>query len=310
MQWKVIGLSVCLFALAASAQDREIEELEREMEELSEKIELLEKLAAGMEALEALGRERELEMMERVVRELTVHARGRTERQIAERQLEALRFAFDAFEGRKEERFVAMREALEHGIHARELLLEGERGEYARKVIRTQPKAAHLIEILMVARDELREQGKAERAMFVHRVATEWREGHKRKQERVKANMHALEVAYESLAGLDDERNRKIRGMLGERIKQLRGGKEWNREQTAQVLEILHYCEERLREQKKHDAADIVHRYREPLLARWRESRPEANLERRVARLERKVDRMAELLERILHELEADEDDD
>jgi hypothetical protein len=307
MQWKLVWVSICLFALGASGQDREIEELEREMEELSRKVEILEGLAAGMEALEELGKHRELDMLRRVVEEVKVGARrGDGEREIAQRYLKALRIAFEAFDGQKGSKARAIREDLEHGIHARELLLEGERGEKARRVVRTQPKPAHLIEILFYAANVLKKQDKDEQAGFVQRVAQEWLDGHRGKAQRGEKFMHALELAHESLAAYKDERNQKIRGTLGERMEQLRAGREWNHDQTGQVIEILHYCEERLREQKKADAADLVHGVRERLHARWREPKPkpDADLAQRVERLERRVEKIAGLLERLVEELE------
>lgn len=307
MQWKIIGAAVCLLALGASGQDREIEELEREMEELARKVEILEGLAAGMEALEELGKERELDMLRRVVEEVKVGARrADDEREIAKRYLKAMRIAFKAFDGQDGEKVKRIREDLEHGIHARELLLEGERGEEARRVVRTQPKAAHLIEILFYAAEVLKKRDRDEQAGFVQRVAREWLEGHRGKAQRGEKFMHALELAHDSLAALKDERNRKIRGTLAERMEQLRAGREWNRDQTGQVIEILHYCEDRLREQKKADAADLVHGVRERLHARWRDQKPKADggLAQRVERLERRVEEIAGLLERLVEELE------
>ena len=98
--------------------------------------------------------------------------------------------------------------------------------------------------------------------------------------------------------------------MLGERMDQIRAGREWNREQTAQVIEILHSCEDRLREQKKPDAADLVHGVRERLHASWKQHQPERGIEERVAHLERRVEKIANLLERVLDELEDDDEDD
>ncbi|MHC4450306.1 MAG: hypothetical protein ACYS0E_09255 [Planctomycetota bacterium] len=307
MRWKVVWISICLFALCASGQDREIEELEREMEELAEQVEILEGLDAGMEALERLGKHRELEMLRRVVDELKVGARrGDGEREIAKRYLKAMRIAFKAFEGRDGEKVQRIRNDLEHGIHARELLLEGKRGEEARRVVRTQPKPEHLIEILFYAARVLKKQDKDEQAGYVQRVAQEWLNGHRGKAQRGEKFMHALELAHESLAAAKDERNRKIRAMLGERMEQLRARREWNRDETGQVIEILHYCEDRLREQKKADAADLVHGVRERLHARWREQKPKADegLAQRVERLERRVEKIAGLLERLVEELE------
>lgn len=305
MQWKMIGATVCLLALGAFGQDREIEELEREMEELARKVEILEGLAAGMEALEELGKERELDMLRRVVEEVKVGARRADgEREIAKRYLKAMRIAFKAFDGQEGKKVQRIREDLEHGIHARELLLEGERGEEARRVVRTQPKPAHLIEILFYAAKVLKEQDKDEQAGFVQRVAQEWLEGHRRKAARGDRSMHALELALESIGRPKDERSRKIRGMLEERTEQLRAGKEWNRQQTGQVIELLQTCEQLLRKQKKADAADLVHRYREQLRARWESGKSEANLAERVGRLERRVEKIAGLLERLVEELE------
>jgi len=143
-------LALALGARAQEGRDEEIEELEREMEELAEKVEVLEGLAAGLEALEALGRDREAEMLRGAIRDVREGRERRDDREqrTLEWQNEVLRTAFRAFEGMDGRKHDAIRDALEHAIHARELRLEGARHADARRVLRTQPGEENLIEIM------------------------------------------------------------------------------------------------------------------------------------------------------------------
>ena len=305
----IVG-ALCLAAPVSYAQEeaeREIrrveERAERREAELEERIEILEGLAAGMEALKRLGRERELEMLRAVAREIGKERPRGGDAELIERRLRALRVSFGAFEGQKGEQFARFRDVIEHGIHAREIMLEGAWDADAKRVLRNQPKAEQLIELLMHSDKFLRERKRKEQAAFVRQVAREWL-GSLRNEHA----LHALEFAEQSLEGARDKRNRHIRELLGARMDQLRAGHEWNRDETGQVLEMLHHCEDRLREQRKADAADIVHRYREQLHTRWKKGRERDQLAARVERLEDRVNRIADLLERLVDQLEEEDD--
>jgi hypothetical protein len=234
--------------------------------------------------------------------------------------MEALRMAFGVFEGMDGRRFDRIRDALEHGIHARELERAGREDEEARRVMRLQPGDENLLQILAYAERLCRVRKQDERADHIHRARETWNRPSERPRERPHRDrrwheaMHALEIAHESL-----ERER-LKEMLRNRMEQLRANREWTLEQTGQVLEILAHAEERLRRAERGDAADLVHRYREGLHTHWKRARenaerrrPDREMAERVERLERRMERMAQLLERVVDELEdraEDEDDD
>lgn len=118
------------------------------IERNSEQEEILHGLEQGMVALRKLGRHEELEMLERVANE--VREGENPERQEAHHQLEIMRSGVHALleAGRKD-----TAELLELAILARELKLEGRRGEEAQAIFKRAPDRAQQAEILKYASD-------------------------------------------------------------------------------------------------------------------------------------------------------------
>jgi len=182
----IVGLVALVSIPFAIADEREEEHKRaRRSDAAKERMdpeEILEGLEHGIRALEALGREREIEilMLRKVaqgVRErMHEGRRGRPERHDPERefvhhQLRALQMAFELYENSEGEKMGRLAEMVEHAIHARELRLEGRRDREAIEVYESAPKHGNVIELLMYAAKLLKKRDKPEAAEFVGGVA-------------------------------------------------------------------------------------------------------------------------------------------
>lgn len=188
--WLALALLVCLTpARAAVAQEERHQLTDHEFSQLREVLKMLEN---GKGALNELGRA-ELAVLLGVVahevrgqldragglrEERPARDEERSERQIVEERLEVLRAALGIV---REAMHLEVAERIEHAIHAHELMLEGRRGEKARKVIRTAPKAEETIELLGHAAHLYQEFGMPDRAeMILHMRKELWRSRERR----------------------------------------------------------------------------------------------------------------------------------
>ena len=180
--------------------------------------EILDGLRRGIAALHALGHHDQAEKLEAVAREFQREHAGRSqrgragrrrgenkERQVARHQLEIMRMAMEGL-AERERRDGA--DLLEHAIHARELALEGRRGEDAQHVRRTAPSREQQAELLERAAGELRELGRNEQAGAVAELARSMARKRQRRQgsrptEHVEAVMHRMAQLEERLAGME-----------------------------------------------------------------------------------------------------------
>lgn len=106
---------------------------------------------------------------------------GRSDREHLTHQIEVMRLAMPAIlEAGRED----TAELLEHGIHARELMLEGARGEEARHVIESAPELGAMVEILGWASRLWEEFGHEEKAHVVGQLAEQMRAEWRQRQER------------------------------------------------------------------------------------------------------------------------------
>jgi len=161
----------------ASAQ----RERQRDFREDGAYEELIHHLEMGMVALEELGREEALAMLARIADEARDERRAaqkaragreregaRTERQEAQRQLEILALAHDAFrESNKQE----AAERIELAMHAHELRLAGHRGEEAQHIYEQAPRREELGKLLKHASGLWAEWGHAEQAGLTAELA-------------------------------------------------------------------------------------------------------------------------------------------
>lgn len=146
-----IGAALLLVA-CASAQREET----RDVRPDAHYEKLIHQLELGMSALRELGRHDALEMLERVTddvrRERQEARHGRdgpsAEREVAERHLEILRWAFHAFQ---EAEAGDAAERMEHAIHAQELTLEGRRDDEALRVRESAPGLEERVKLLKKA---------------------------------------------------------------------------------------------------------------------------------------------------------------
>ena len=180
----------------------------------------------------------------------------RGEREIAERQIEALRLAVPAL--REGERRDAA-ELVELAIHARELALEGRRDREARAISERGPDREQIIELLVLAEDLYREFGMKERAATVSSMTEElWPKRRRARHSR--------------------ERGERRRGH--------------EREQAIHDLEVMRIARHALLEADRHDAADLLQRAiraREVTLE-GREDREAATIRDRGPRLGQQVE--------------------
>ncbi len=148
--------------------------------------EILDGLERGMVALEQLERRRELDVLRRVAddvrREMRNADGGGREREIAERQIEALRLALDVL--RDEGRIEAI-ELGERAIHAREVALERRRDPEARDIRQRSPGRERIIDLMNLAQELYRRIGAEDRAEMVDRLTDElWSRGRDRQRGR------------------------------------------------------------------------------------------------------------------------------
>ena len=129
----------------------------------------------------------------------------------ARRELEILRLAMKAF---LEEEKADAADRIEHAIHARELRLEGKRGEEAQKVFRTEPKRADLGELLLHASKIWAEFGHEQKAALTKELGKRYlahaqrgaqREAHADREARIRQLKAQLQEITEVLHRLARE---------------------------------------------------------------------------------------------------------
>jgi len=191
----IVGLAALLTVPFAVADEREEEQERRELEEIMEGLE------HGMQALKALGAEREFKAVQRIangVRERLEHRERRREREdperaMAERQLHALRIAFENYQDHEGKKFKRLAGMTEHAIHARELRLEGRRDKEAVRVYESAPNEGNTIELLLYAYKLLDKRGQKDRAEIVGRAVREMQEHWEKRRDRQKEHEGGLE---------------------------------------------------------------------------------------------------------------------
>jgi len=193
--------------------------------------EILDGLERGMVALETLEMRRELDMLRHVAddvrREMRNADGSRREREVAERQIEALRLALDVL--RDEGRIEAI-ELAERTIRAREVSLEGRRDSEARQIRQRSPGRDRIIELMDLAQELYRRNGADDRAEILDRLTDElWSGGRDRQRGRV-----------------DRERRERTGG---------RGG---GTERIGNQIEIMKLAHHALMEADRRDAADLL----------------------------------------------------
>lgn len=149
----------------------------------------------------------------------------RTERQVAQEQLEIMRMAMPAL---REAGRMDAADLLEHAIHARELGLEGRRDGEARHIRQTAPELAQQVEILALASRLWREFGNMDKAEAVGGLAERMWDRHQQRRERQtdrrrdredvdrrrggdddgEAEVRRIEMLQEQLAALQQEMER------------------------------------------------------------------------------------------------------
>ncbi len=190
--------------------------------------EILDGLERGMVALEQLEMRRELDMLRHVAdnvrREMRDTDGNQREREIAERQIEALRLAIGVL--RDEGRIEAI-ELVRRAIRAREVGLEGRRDPEARQIRQRSPGRERIIELMELAQELYRRIGAEERAEMVDRLTDELWSG-----------------------GRDRQRGRERRERAGDR----RG----LNEPIGNQIEIMQLARHALMEADRRDAADLL----------------------------------------------------
>ncbi|MFQ5845080.1 MAG: hypothetical protein ACE5JG_08840, partial [Planctomycetota bacterium] len=209
----------------------------RELEQIHEWLE------HGMHALRELGRQDELERLERVaaeVKEKLAHHRGRggdTEREIVRRRLEVMRYAFEALQ--QTDRRDAV-EQMEHVIHAHELALEGRRDEEAAHIRETAPKLGAQIELLQMAAEILEDRGRKERAEAVARLGRELREVHAKRQaghkKEIEVARHQVELMRVALDALVEAERADVADVLERAIHARKMALEGRRDEEARQI--------------------------------------------------------------------------
>jgi hypothetical protein len=279
----MLCLAVAPGLAAQEGEEREERERGRERERVEgretrragpERLEgILRGLANGIEALRALERREEAEVLERIAAEVRAELggrergpgegerRARSEREEGRRQLEIMQLAREAL---LEAERPNEAEVLERAIRALEVTLEGRRDEEAARIRESAPDRGARIEVLAFAERILRERGRADGAEIVGRLVRE-------------------------LAG--QEGRRRAAPERGERARP--GGRE-----VAQAGERAREREERRAQQAPPGRDEAVER---------RLRRVEAELAEVTAALERLLDERRERARRAERE---DEDDD
>jgi len=163
----------------------------------------------------------------------------RTEREVAQDEIEIMRVALHAL--REAERADAA-EQLEHAIHARELALEGRRGDEAVRVRETAPDRRQQIELLTFASRLWDEFGHEEKAQVVAELAQTMTERQRRRNRAAQGRADQDRAAQDRA---DQNRTVEARG---------------EREQTAHELGIMRIAMTALREGDRRDAADVLER--------------------------------------------------
>lgn len=205
---------------------------------------LIKRLEIGMSALKELERRDALEIMQRIANELRQErARGRGERKQEESEevktvrhrLKVMRTAVKAFlEADRRE----AAELVEHAMHARELAIEGRRGEEANKIRETAPNRGQLSETLRAAANLYKKWDMPDRAEALAELAETYAKQWKR-QQRAEREGRVTERERESGKGLDS---------LATRIEIIRYARDAFREagdeRNVKVLEgVVHYGE-------------------------------------------------------------------
>ena len=254
---------ILLMAAPAAAQST-IVEVEREAPTDERLASLIERLEIGMSALEELERRDALEIVKRIANELREEqARGRKrppqdendEVKTVRRRLEVMRTAVDALlEANRRE----AAELIEHAMHARELAIEGRRGEEANRIRETAPNRGQLAETLGAAAKLYKKWNMSDRAEALAELAETYAKQWKRRQRAGReGRVTERERERESGKGLDS---------LATRIEIIRYARaafaEAGDERNAKVLEgVIHYGElalERVSDERLRKAVEAV----------------------------------------------------
>ncbi len=135
--------------------------------------------------------------------------RGRSERQVAEQQLELLLFGHRVL---VEAKGGDCSGVLEHAAHALKLRLKGRRDDEAREVYETAPKGSLVARCLRHAAEILADKGEKKQAGWLEALATTWNREHGRKAEReddpkrMGRHVEIMGLAKRALTEADKER--------------------------------------------------------------------------------------------------------
>ena len=144
----------------------------------------------------------------------------RTERQIAEQQVEILMFAAKVLDEAKRG---DASETVEHAGHALKLRLQGKRGEEAMHVIKTAPDRGKTARFLGLAAEILQDEGKGEQAQMVAKLARQFagrkdRERDEGRRDRGRDSDRKLDELHERMehmGRLIEEMQRELNRMKG-----------------------------------------------------------------------------------------------
>ena len=197
----VIGTALAITPVAA--QD-DHEAARKKLRALRQAAEALQEAGMGEEAARLMQRHEHLEQrLERARGEGSEREHGERhngEREVAQRLVRAMRLGVEGL-ARTDRQHAAHN--LERALHARQLNLEGRRDEEAREIRHTAPGLGQEAELMALAANVLREQGRNDAADIVAREARRLQEWHKQRRQRSGNQIELMLLAHRQLVAAD-----------------------------------------------------------------------------------------------------------